>query len=315
MDDANCVVAELACPRCGESARMEVRFRYGPAGHRRLALGERLEWTPGVARLDGPSSEPVLEVPAIASCGSCAKLAARFARREWRALKRACEGDEEAAARAGASRGGRGGAEERIDALLAFLDYGFTFRESRELGREVIARPGRYIERLGELVLGHSPVTFDRWAGSLRIERDRLAAVRLLPLAVQDGMRVFPVSVHFGALSPVVPRLFALVERHGEQWLVRSLFRVALRLEVGGWWHMLASADEGRLEFAAKLASLLEQLPWADASLAALAAIDRFSAEDEIERALAVAFEGIPEARAGDDPGAWLERIADAVRA
>ncbi|MBK7978216.1 MAG: hypothetical protein IPK07_34875 [Deltaproteobacteria bacterium] len=263
-------MAELPCPRCGETQRMEVRFRYGPAGHRRLSLGERIEWTPGVARLDGPSSEPVLEVPAIASCGACAKLAARFARREWRMLKKGCEGDEEAASRAGASSRARGG-DDRIDALLAFLDYGFTFRESRELGREVISRPGRYIERLGELVLGHSPVTFDRWVGALRIERDRLAAVRLLPLAVQDAMRAFPVSVHFGALSASVARLFPLVERHGEAWLVRALFRVALRLEVGGWWQMLASAEDGRLEFAAKLESLLEQLPWADASLAALA--------------------------------------------
>lgn len=308
MDDANCVIAELACLRCGETQRMEVRFRYGTAGHRRLALGDRLEWTPGVARLDGPSSEAVLEVPAIASCGACAKLAARFARREWRSLKRACDGDEEAATRAASARGARGG-DDRIDALLAFLDYGFSFRESRELGREIISRPGRYIERLGELVLGHSPVTFDRWVGALRIERDRLTEVRLLPLPVQDAIRVFPVSVHFGALSATLPRLFPLAQRHGDEWLVRALFRVAIRLEVEGWWRMLASADEGRLELAAKLESLLEQLPWADASLAALAALDRFSVPDEIERALGEAFAGLPEAPAGDDPVALLERL------
>ncbi|MFN7954034.1 MAG: hypothetical protein U0610_20065 [bacterium] len=307
MDDANRVSAELDCPRCGQRARMEVRFRYGPAGHRALALGDRIEWTPGAARLDDPSTEPDLEVPVIASCPACAKLAAHFARAQWRALRRACEPRE---TRDGTPVAHKVRAlDERIETLLAFFDYGFALREARELGGEVIARPGRYIERLGELVLGYSPVLFDRMLGALRLERDRLVAVRLLPLAVQDALRAFPVTIHFGALSAAVPALFAPLARRGEGWLVPMLYRLAMRAEIEGWRETLASAEEGRLELAAKLASLLAHLPWTDASLAPLAALDRFSSEAEVDDALAEAFGGLPEWRR-DEPAAQALRRA-----
>ncbi len=311
MDDANRVSVELDCPRCQRRGRMDVRFRYGPAGHRALVLGDRIEWTPGAARLDGPSTEPNLEVPAIASCTACAKLAAHFARSQWRTLRRACESSE-SRGKVVASRKVRA-LDERIETLLAYFDYGFALREARELGGEVIARPGRYIEHLGELVLGHSPVLFDRMLGALRLERDRLVEVRLLPIAVQDALRAFPVTIHFGALSAAVPALFAPLARHGEPWLVEMLYRLSIRAEVESWRHTLAAAEEGRLELAAKLASLLAHLPWVDASLASLAALDRFSSEDEVEEATREAFRGLPEWRLDEPAVVALQRASAAA--
>ncbi len=302
MDDANRVLAELDCPRCGERRPMEVRFRYGPAGHPPLELGGRIEWRPGAQVLDGPSSEPDLTIAGLASCPDCAALAARFARDQWKTLKRVCDGEGDALPR------GRKGRADRVDPILAFLDYGFSLREARELGGETIGRPGRYIERLAELVLGFPPAMFDWWSAVVRIERDRVTAVRLLPLAVQDAIRVFPVSLHFGLLSPAVPVLLDLAERRGADDVAITSTKLAIRHEVVGWWQELASEPDGRLEFANKVRALLAASPWADTGLGALAALDRFSTVGEIEESLAALSGGLPESVAGEDPLAALIR-------
>ncbi len=304
MHDANRIFAELSCPRCDAHGRMEVRVRYGPAGHEDLEPGDRIRWPRTGSVLGGPSPDPVLALPGQAVCPSCAALAAGFGRREFRGLRASCEALQDPPAKLSRRR------DLRLAHLLAFFDYNYRLRGVRDLAGEDIGQPGRWIERTGEVVLGYSPVQFEEQAAVVCVERDVIGDVHLVPVALQDVLKCFPVSIYFG---PFTAGFDAMARGLGEgdravSRLVDGVLRVALALELASWRAVLGDDAEGRLDLIEKLGRLLCELPFAWAELAALADLDRFSTPEEIDAAMALAL-GVAWAPAdeGEDPAARLD--------